>query len=639
MIDWKKIHIGKAIKFNPSETLPKGKVARKIPMANLTEFQRQLNGFEFSEYKSGPKFRNADTLLSKITPCLENGKTAQVDILNEDEVAFGSSEFIVLRATKYTDPDFVYYLSISPTFRKRAISCMEGTSGRKRVNENTLKFFELPFPGIDEQKRIAAILKKIDNKIEVNTKINQELEAMAKTLYDYWFVQFDFPAYLSGSLSGAEGYKSSGGEMVFNEELKREIPEGWDLKDLCEIELNIITGKTPPTKIKENFDGDIPFITIDDIRQNLFIYSADRTLTELGAQTQKNKYLYENDICVSCIGTVGVIGFVGRLSQSNQQINTISKPKNYNRYFLFHYLKDYFNFNTAAKKGAVLSNMNKGEFETIRVLDAPITLKEEYFNSVHSSFKRISNNIKQNQKLAELRDWLLPMLMNGQVTVEEKKDDIGIESGVKLDLAAEPPTPYGNENSLSDLFPTQDLYAEVACMLAIEKEMHRKSRGKTWVQKTANHLKEIKKEPALKNVVFEEYHWGMFSPTIAKAIDTNPFLTLDDVSGVSVYKVRFNKIAELNQWMKEPRNADFVASTRDIVSLYDDPLINNDLDRIELLNTVFRCIHKLGTTDFEPIYQEMREWRMKEQGFANKAEKFEPYETKLMIQFIKNKIL
>src|SRR5690606_6966104 len=93
-------------------------------------------------------------------------------------------------------------------------------------------------------------------------------------------------------------------------------------------------------------------------------------------------------------------------------------------------------------------------------------------------------------------------------------------------------------------------------------------------------------------------------------------------------------IAELNQWMQELHNAHFLASARDIVSLYDDPLINNDLRRIELLNTVYRCIQKLGTTSFEPIYQAMREWRMQEQGFANKAEKFKPYETKLMIGLV-----
>jgi type I restriction enzyme S subunit len=120
----RKMLVGKAIKFNPSESIIKGSVAKKIPMGALTEFQRKINGFEYSEYNSGPKFRNGDTVVAKITPCLENGKTAFVDILNNGEIAFGSSEFIVLRQTEFTDPEFIYYFARSPIFRERAISCM-----------------------------------------------------------------------------------------------------------------------------------------------------------------------------------------------------------------------------------------------------------------------------------------------------------------------------------------------------------------------------------------------------------------------------------------------------------------------------------------------------------------------------------
>src|SRR5699024_3051283 len=151
------------------------------------------------------------------------------------------------------------------------------------ININYLTGLKFKIPKKEERIKIESLLFSLDSKIELNNKINQELEAMAKTLYDYWFVQFDLPAYLSGTLSGVEGYKSSGGKMVYNEELKREIPEGWILKDLNDIESNIITGKTPSTKVKENFGGDIPFITINDIRQDIFIFKADRTLSELGA--------------------------------------------------------------------------------------------------------------------------------------------------------------------------------------------------------------------------------------------------------------------------------------------------------------------------------------------------------------------
>ncbi len=235
---------------------------------------------------------------------------------------------------------------------------------------------------------------------------------MAKTLYDYWFVQFDFPN------EEAKPYKSSGGKMVYNETLKREIPEGWEVKRLEEIEEKIITGKTPSTKIAEYFNGNIPFITIDDIRKQFYIFNAERNLTISGAESQVNKYVYSGDICVSCIGTIGIIGIVATTSQTNQQINTISQIKDYNRYFLLNSLKNYFEYNVGAKKGAVLDNMNKQEFSNIPILDANKHLKELYFDKVNPLYEKIKLNLKQNQELSALRDWLLPMLMNGQVKVE-----------------------------------------------------------------------------------------------------------------------------------------------------------------------------------------------------------------------------
>ncbi|PWN72210.1 restriction endonuclease subunit S [Chryseobacterium phosphatilyticum] len=413
MSNWKQISIGEFIDFNPHESIKKGLIARKIGMDKLGIFQRKINGSENLEYSAGPKFRNKDTLVAKITPCLENGKTAYVDNLNEDEVAFGSSEFIVLRENENSDSKFIYYLARSPLFRERAISCMEGTSGRKRVNEGALKRQEILVPTTKiEQQKIASVLSTLDDKIELNNSINTELEQMAKTLYDYWFVQFDFPN------EDGKPYKSSGGKMIYNKTLKREIPQGWEVKRLEEIENNIITGKTPSTLVKDNFGGDIPFVTIDDIRKQLFIINSDRKLSEKGAGTQQSKFLEIGDICVSCIGTVGVIGIVGKKCQTNQQINTISKVKDYNRYFLLNALKKYFEFNVAAKQGAVLSNMNKGEFSDIPILDCPKEIKTKFLKIVMPFYDKLNLNLQQNQELASLRDWLLPMLMNGQVKVE-----------------------------------------------------------------------------------------------------------------------------------------------------------------------------------------------------------------------------
>jgi type I restriction enzyme, S subunit len=280
---------------------------------------------------------------------------------------------------------------------------------------------EIDVPSLKEQKLISSLLKNLDAKIELNNKINVELEAMAKTLYDYWFVQFDFPD------AKGKPYKTSGGKMVWNEELKREIPDGWEVKRLCDIENNIVTGKTPSTAVEEYFGGDIPFVTIDDIRKQFYIFNSERTLTKLGADSQSSKYLRPGDICVSCIGTIGVIGIVGKECQTNQQINSISITYDLNRYFILNALKKYFEFNSAsAKQGAVLVNMNKGDFSDIKILDSTKVLKVTYNSIVSPLYSQIKNNLKQNQELASLRDWLLPMLMNGQVSVGDVEEQLGM---------------------------------------------------------------------------------------------------------------------------------------------------------------------------------------------------------------------
>ena len=192
MRDWITTTIGEFIDFNPSEKLQKNKIAKKIPMDKLGTFERKIKGFVFSEYQSGPKFRNNDTLVAKITPCLENGKTAFVNILDNEEVAFGSSEFIILRNNKLSDAKFIYYLARSPYFREKAISCMEGTSGRKRVNETVLKHLKIKVPPIETQQKIAKILSDIDDKIEILHQINDNLAELSpnnkKTHFRVFFV-------------------------------------------------------------------------------------------------------------------------------------------------------------------------------------------------------------------------------------------------------------------------------------------------------------------------------------------------------------------------------------------------------------------------------------------------------------------
>ena len=285
-----------------------------------------------------------------------------------------------------------------------------GSGMRYTLSTETLNNIPILAPSLEMQEFIGNIFSDIDRKICLNRQINDNLEAMAKQLYDYWFVQFDFP--------NEEGkpYKSSGGAMVWNEKLKREIPQGVDAKKIRDIENNIITGKTPSCADEDNFGGDIPFVTIDDIRGNLFVFEAQRTLSIKGADSQEKKYLPIGSLSVSCIGTIGIMGFVVRLAQTNQQINSIVFEHEYNKEFLYFSLRLYFE-NAKAKTGNVFANMSKEEFASIIVAYPPKQTLQAFHNKVAPIFDSIKNNIEEINTLTKQRDELLPLLINGQASV------------------------------------------------------------------------------------------------------------------------------------------------------------------------------------------------------------------------------
>lgn len=392
MNHFKKQQIQNIADFNPREQLAKGALAKSVPMAMLKEFQRQITGYEIKAFNGGAKFRNGDTLLARITPCLENGKTAFVDILDDGEVAFGSTEFIVLRAKNKTNPEFLYYFAISPDFRKRAIECMEGTSGRQRVNENTLKTLELPIPEPQTQQSIAAVLSALDKKIALNKQINARLEEMAKTLYDYWFVQFDFPD------ANGKPYKSSGGEMVFDETLKREIPKGWKPFKLSEL-VTLSTGKEDANFATEQ--GIYPFFTCSEKILKCDVYSFDTQAILLAGN-----------------GTFSVKRFTGKFNA--YQRTYVLEPKSKNLYPIVYFviIDNVIKF-TSGSRGSIIKFITRGDIENIDVVLLNDIENMRFSEVLYTYLLQAELLEKQNHQLTQLRDFLLPMLMNGQVSVAE----------------------------------------------------------------------------------------------------------------------------------------------------------------------------------------------------------------------------
>jgi type I restriction enzyme S subunit len=335
------------------------------------------------------------------------GNIGNVAMTTKSTITNQQINSIVVDTDKYS-PHYIYYLLKNS---KRYLTNKAGQTVLAILGKTEFEKIELPvFTNRLQQQKIASVLSSLDSKIELNNKINVELEAMAKIIYDYWFVQFDFPD------KNGKPYKSSGGKMVWKEELKREIPEGWEVKNLENIERNIITGKTPPTSNGKYFNGDVPFICIGDVRGNMHIVETEITLTQIGAATQSNKFIPKGAICVTCIASPGLVAFATKDSQTNQQLNTIVCKEVENRYYLYFYLKDYFKY-SRAKTGNTFANMNKGDFSSIKVLKPKKEILTAFSTNMESSINKILSNSIENQQLASLRDWLLPMLMNGQVKV------------------------------------------------------------------------------------------------------------------------------------------------------------------------------------------------------------------------------
>ena len=390
--DWDVEVFSNVIAINPKRDIKKGTTARKISMQKLIEFKRKIDGFELSEFKGGSKFQNEDTLMARITPCLENGKTAYVDILEDNEIAFGSTEFIVLSG-KYnlTRNDFVYYLAISPKIRRIAIQSMTGTSGRQRIQADLLGDVEIGIPSLEEQKSIAKILSDLDSKIELLQKQNKTLEAIGQAIFKHWFVDFEFP--------NEEGkpYKSSGGEMVFNEELEKEIPKGWEVGSPMRL-ASFKNGKST---------------TLATYAEN-GLYPLIGSNGEIG-RTDK-KIVDQPSIIIGRVGAnCGSLHYsLEPCWISDNAIFAIPKLTSEYPFVLMSFKRLTFR---DLRAGSAQPLINQTSIKTLRLIIPPHENIDNFSKNIRSILSKIQSNMNENRSLSKIRDSLLPKLMSGKIRV------------------------------------------------------------------------------------------------------------------------------------------------------------------------------------------------------------------------------
>lgn len=314
---------------------------------------------------------------------------------------------------------YVYYFLKTQYTQLRNLS----SGVRKNLNSNDIKEFEIRLPdSLITQEKIASILYSLDSKIELNNRINTELEAMAKTLYDYWFVQFDFP--------NAKGkpYKSSGGKMFWSEELKRDIPEGWADGELQDI-ANITMGQSPPGEsYNEEGEGMIFYQGCTDF--------GNRCPSIRKFTTQPTRYAKEGDILLSVRAPVGTLNIakedccIGRgLAALNSKDNCIA--------YLFGVMVNLKQvFDRRNVDGTTFGSITKDDLFSLKVVKPTKEILKQFNEILNPVFQKQNKLELENIQLAELRDWLLPMLMNGQVKVG------AIDDKVELRMAAEPQVAY-----------------------------------------------------------------------------------------------------------------------------------------------------------------------------------------------------
>lgn len=346
------------------------------------------------------KFKQDDILIANIRPYLKKIWQADID-------GGASSDVLVVRPNDVIDNNFLYYALTQDSFFEYV---MKGSKGTKmpRGDKSQIMNFVIPDLEIGEQIKIGKLLKSIDQKIQINNQINKELEAMAKTLYDYWFVQFDFPD------QNGKPNKSSGGKMVYNPELKREIPEGWGVDSLWNI-ANFYNGLAMQ-KYRPDTNGDDYFPVIK-IREMMNGFSKDTEKARLDIPTEA--VVERGDILFSWSATLEVIIWGKEKGALNQHIFKVTS-ETYPKSFIYFELKSYLKvFKSIAElRKTTMGHITQDHLKQAKIVVPPIELISKLDSQLEPIMSQQQILENQNQELIQLRDWLLPMLMNGQVKVE-----------------------------------------------------------------------------------------------------------------------------------------------------------------------------------------------------------------------------
>ena len=385
--EWNTIRAADFIDFNPRVILKKGTIATKVAMDKLKPFSKNIPETEKAEFNGGAKFCNGDTVMARITPCLENGKTAFVAILDDGEVGFGSTEFIVMRAKPgISDPQFVYYTAINPAFRNVAIQSMVGSSGRQRVQQSVLNELELQVPDLDEQKHIGAFLESIDKKIMLNNNNNDNLLEQVLCIY----------------ASLIEGK-----------------PRNGHIGDYCILKSGFAF------KSKWWQASGVPVVKIGSINQDYLNLTDCSYVSEDKISLAKDFVVSGGDLLIAMTGAT-----IGKFTMVPKTTKTILVNQRVGKFFLGDnpVSRIPFIYSTLKQPEIISEVINRGQgsaqpnVSASDIMSIPCVIPQpaeiSAFNGQTAPmFELIINNQCENTVLTNIRNSLLPYLMSGEIDV------------------------------------------------------------------------------------------------------------------------------------------------------------------------------------------------------------------------------
>lgn len=389
MTRWMSVRAVDFIDFNPHLNLKKGTVATKVGMDKLNPFSKKIPEAEKAVFNGGSKFCNGDTIMARITPCLENGKTAFVDILDDGEVGFGSTEFIVMRAKPgISDPQFIYYTATNPTFRNVAIKSMVGSSGRQRVQQSVLDELELQVPTLDEQRRIGVFLASLDEKITLNNKINDNLYAQAKAIKKQWVAKskdrYEILPLIEVAAINPDTYSPKEAWKYVNYLDTSSITDGF----IADIQHIVPSSEKLPSRARRKVAaGDVLFSTVRP-NQNHFGIISDplpNMLASTGFAAIRSKNpLVCNELIYLCLTEWDFIEKMQQLAEQSTSTFPSIKPS---------------------------------DLGTCQIPCPKDESSDAFTDTLKSLFALIAANFRENSSLATMREALLSKLMSGEIDV------------------------------------------------------------------------------------------------------------------------------------------------------------------------------------------------------------------------------